>query len=176
MKVSAASTDPREVSADAVVVPVFKGGIEGPGVQLLLPEAGLDDIPVTPQFRGDIGQHLLLAAPPGRAVVFVGLGRIDETDADQLRRAAAGAARATRDFRRVATTLAEVHPTTAAVEAVAEGFHLGAHEDRRFRSDPEKGAARLREVVVLVPSSRLWEARLAIERAGIYARATIFAR
>jgi leucyl aminopeptidase len=177
LKVTAAAGDAREVRTDLLVVPVFKGGIEGPGAEPVLSALGLDGFPTTPAFRGDIGQHLLLAAPGLAAggVLLVGLGRMDEVDPARLRRAAGVAAAAARGARRIATTLAEVHPTSAAVEAVAEGFHLGAYEDRRFRSDPE-GATRLRDAAILVPSSRLWEARLAIQRASIYAQATIGAR
>lgn len=181
LKVTAEATDPRDVRADLLVVPVFKGGIEGPGAKLALAALGLDDLPITPAFRGDIGQHLLLAAPGGtdaglacKGVLFVGLGRMDQTDPARLRRAAGVAASASTRFRRVATTLAEVHSTSAAVEAVAEGFHLGAYRDVRFKTDPEP--VRLGEVVILAPSSRLSEARLAVRRAEIYARGTIAAR
>jgi leucyl aminopeptidase len=69
-----------------------------------------------------------------------------------------------------------VHPSVANVQAVAEGFQLGAYSDRRFRSDPGKDAPRLREVVVLVPSTRLEAAQAAIRRAAVYARATCTAR
>lgn len=181
LKVTAEATDPRQVRADLLVVPVFKGGIEGPGTKLALAALGVDDLPITPTFRGDIGQHLLLAAPGDaaaglacRGVLLVGLGRMDGVEPATLRRAAGVAAGAAGDVRRVATTLAEVHATSAAVEAVAEGFHLGAYRDRRWKSDPQ--AARLREVVVLAPSSRLSEARLAVRRAEVYGRATCTAR
>jgi leucyl aminopeptidase len=178
VKVAAAAEDPRQVRADLVVVPVFKGGIDGPGAGLVLDALGLDTFPVTPAFRGDIGQHLLLTAPGLTAggVLLIGLGRMDETDHERLRRAAGVAAKAARRVRKVATTLAEVHAGGAAVEAVTEGFLLGLHEDRRFRSDTDNDAPRLREVVVLVPATRLPEARLAIRRAEVYAGATAAGR
>jgi leucyl aminopeptidase len=190
LKITAVAEDPRHVEADVLVVPVFKGGIEGPGVAPLLAAVGLDTFPVTPSFRGDVDQHLLLAAPglASAAVLLVGLGRMDESDAERLRRAAGCAARAVAPFERVATTLAEVHATPAAVEAVATGFHLGAYADRRFRSAQGRasgasgsgpqtdGGSRLREVVVLTPSSGLDEARGVLERAAVYARAAIAAR
>jgi leucyl aminopeptidase len=159
-------------------VPVFKGGIEGPGAEPVLSALALDGFPVTPEFRGDIGQHLLIGAPglPAGGVLLIGLGRMDEVDPARLRRAAGVAAGAARGARKLATTLAEVHSTSAAVEAVAEGLQLGAYEDRRFRSDAGKDASRLREAVILVPSSRVWEARLAIQRANVYAQATLAAR
>jgi leucyl aminopeptidase len=177
LKLTAAAGDAREVACDLLAVPVFKGGIEGPGTGPVLEALGVE-LPVTPGFRGDIGQHLLLAAPglAAGAVLLVGLGRMDATSPERLRRAAAIAARAARDVRTVATTLAEVHPTRASVEAVAEGFALGAYEDRRHRSRPAEDAPRLREVVILAPSSRLSEAKLALKTATLYARATIAAR
>jgi len=181
VKVTAEAADPREVRADLLVVPVFKGGIEGPGAALALAALGLEDLPITPQFRGDIGQHLLIAGPGDagaglacRGVLLVGLGRMDETEPPRLRRAAGVAAAAAAGVERVATTLAEVHSTSAAVEAVAEGFLLGAYRDQRFKTDPE--VVRLAEVVILVPSSRLAQARRAVRRADVYARATCAAR
>ena len=172
----AAATDPREVDADLVVVPVYKAGIDGPGAGLVLRALGLDAFPVTPSFRGDIGQHLLLAAPgitPG-GVLLVGLGRMDETSPARLRRAAGVAARAAGTARHVATTLAEVHPSPEAVQAVAEGFALGGHKEQRFRSKPAEGG--LERLTVLVPSSHLAVAEQALRRAELAVRATITAR
>jgi leucyl aminopeptidase len=178
LQVTADAAEPLQARADLLVVPVFKGGIEGPGAAAILDALGLDSIPRTPHFRGDIGQSLLLSSPglPVGGVLIVGLGRMDETDAERLRRAAGVAAGVARRVERVATTLAQVHPSDTTVQAVAEGFALGAYQDRRFRSDPDKDAARLRELVVLVPSSRLSTARAAIERAAVYVRATCAAR
>ncbi len=177
LQVTAAAGDPRQEAADLLAVPVFKGGIGGPGTAPVLAALGLDAFPVTPDFRGDIGQHLLVTAPglTAKGVLLVGLGRMDATDPERLRRAAGVAARAARGVERVATTLAEVHANTDAIAAIAEGFQLGAHTDRRFKSADED-APRLREVVVLVPSSRLTDARAAIEGAERYARATCLAR
>jgi leucyl aminopeptidase len=186
LTLTADATDPLAIAADLLIVPAFKGGIEGPGTTQVLDALGLESLPSTPDFRGDIGQHLLLAAPGllVGGVLVVGLGRMDETDAERLRRAAAVAARAARGAERVATTLAQVHPSAANLEAVAEGFWLGAYEDRRFKNDPvaatsggrDDEPARLREVVVLAPSSRLWDARLALRRARSYAEAVYTAR
>ncbi len=178
LTVTAAADDPLEIDADLLVVPVFKGGIEGPGTAAVLAALGMPALPVTPDFRGDIGQHLVLAAPGLRvaAVVLVGLGRMDATDAERLRRAAGVAARAAAGVERVATTLAQVHAGASAVQAVAEGFALGAYGDRRFKGNDDGEASRLRSVVVLGPSGLLEEARAALARAAVYARATILAR
>ncbi|HWH32306.1 MAG TPA: leucyl aminopeptidase [Egibacteraceae bacterium] len=174
----AAAADPRQVDADLVVVPVYKAGIEGPGAGLVLRALGMDAFPVTPSFRGDIGQHLLIAAPGLAAggVLLVGLGRMDATSPAQLRRAAGVAARAATGARRVATTLAEVHPSAEAVQAVAEGFLLGAYRDRRFRSSGDGDQPELESLTVLVPSSHVAAAEQALGRADIAVRATITAR
>jgi leucyl aminopeptidase len=188
LTVSAMAGDPTQIDADLLVVPVFKGGIEGPGAGPVLDALGLDQFPITPSFRGDIGQHLLLTAPglSVDGVVLIGLGRMDETNPERLRCAAGVAAQACRRVERVATTLTEVHANRAAVEAITEGFQLGAHVDRRFKGVGSDGigrdgagdnqAPRLAEVVLLVPSRRLAEAREGITRATVYARATCAAR
>jgi leucyl aminopeptidase len=178
LEITAAAGDPLKTDVDLLVVPVFKGGIEGPGANAALEALGLSAFPVTPQFRGDIGQHLLLVAP-GLAIgglLLVGLGRMDEVDPERLRRAAGVAAGAASKAETVATTLAEVLTSRAAFSAVAEGFHLGAYADRRHKSDPEEGAHALRRVIVFGPSSRMSEAKLALQQADRYARATIAAR
>ena len=177
LTITTTNASPLEVEADLLVVPVFKGGIEGPGVAPVLEALGLDDPPATPDFRGDIGQTLTMAAPglSCGGVMFVGLGRMDATDAERLRRAAGVAAQAARGVTSVATTLTQVHSGSAAVEAIAEGFHLGAYADRRFKSTDE-GAARLSSAALLIASSQQQQATEALHRAEIYARATIAAR
>lgn len=176
--VSVEAADLSEVSADLLVVGVFKGGIEGPGAQQALHALRLDRFPVTPEFRGDNRQTLLLAAPGTSAggVLLVGLGRMDEADPARLRQAAGEAARAGRGAVRIVTTLALIGAGPEAVEAVAEGFLLGAPAGRRFarRSDPE--VARTEEVVILVPSGTLEAARKAAAHATIASRAAIEAR
>lgn len=167
--------------ADLLVVPVFKGGIEGPGVVDALRALGLERVPVTAGFRGDTGQRLRLSAPglSCGAVLLVGLGRMDTTDAEQLRRAAAIAAEEARSSHEtaaattVATTLAQVHPAASSVQAIAEGFLLGAHREQRFRREREEAPVRLD---VLVPSALLPAAGAAITRAERAARATLDAR
>ncbi len=174
--ISAVSADLSTLDADVVAVGVFKGGIEGPGTVEVLSLLGLDDFPVTPSFRGDVGQTLLLTAPGCSfgAVLLVGLGRVDGVSPAVLRRAAGDAARSTPKAARLATTLAEVHPTRAAIEAVAEGLILGSYADARFKSD--QTPAPQREGVLLLPSSLLSEAGAAIERATVTADAVAFAR
>lgn len=182
LQVVAESTPLSAVSADVLAVPVFKGGIQGPGTTAVLTDLGLDDLPRTPSFRGDRGQTLRLAAPgrPFSAVLLVGLGRMDAVTPALLREAAGLVAAQTRRERRVVTTLAEVHASRATIEAIAEGFHLGSYRDRRFRGagsapggeeEPADATA-----TILVPSSLLAEARAACDRAATVAAATCLAR
>lgn len=178
--VRAVSGDVLAADADTIVVPTFKGGIEGPGAAAVLDALGLDDVPVHAGFRGEAGQTQQLAGPglAARSVVLVGLGRMVDVDPARLRDAAAAAVRAAPRARTLATTLAAVHVTAASVQAVAEGLALGAHADRRWRG--QGGAAdeapQLESARVLVPSSRLGDARIAVERAAVTARATAVAR
>jgi leucyl aminopeptidase len=177
LTITTTDATPLDVEADLLVVPVFKGGIEGPGVSPLLQALDMDEVPATPDFRGDIGQSLIMATPGMKCggVLFVGLGRMDATDAERLRRAAGVAAQAARDVTSVATTLTQVHSGSAALEAIAEGFHLGAYADRRFKSDDED-VPRLSSAALLIASSQQQQASEALRRAEIYARATITAR
>ena len=177
LSVTVTDTDPLKAEADLLVVPVFKGGIEGPGTVAVLRALELPELPRTPEFRGDIGQSLLLSSPglPYAGVLLVGLGRMDATDFDRLRRAAGVAAVAGRGVRRIATTLAQVHADASAVEAVAEGFWLGGYADRRFVSNDDD-PARLESVTLLVASSSKPRAEEAVTRARTYASATIAAR
>ncbi len=178
LTVTAEASDPREVEADVLVLPAFKGGIDGPGVQLVLGALGLDRLPVTPDFRGDVDQTLLLAAPgiAAGAVLIVGVGRMDEVAPARLRHAAGTATRAARGLgARLATTLPQLELDDASLEAVAEGLALGAYADRRQRTTPDD-APPAEEAVLLVPSSRLGAAESAITHAAVTARAVAVAR
>ncbi len=168
--------DPLDVEVDVLVIPAFKGGIEGPGVQRVLAAAGLQDLPRTPEFRGDIGQTLLLSAGGTRArsLCLVGLGRMDATDGERLRQAAAVSAAAAAHATSLATTLPQVHASAAVTQAVAEGLLLGSYQDRRFTTRGE--ASKLRSATLLVASSQLGPARAALTRARRYAAATYAAR
>ncbi len=175
--ITAQSADLTDLEVDAVAVGVFKGGIEGPGAAQVLGALGLDDFPVTPTFRGDVGQTLRLAAPGQafRSVLLVGLGRMDGITPASLRRAAGDVARALPKAARIATTLAEVHPTRAAIEAVADGLTLGAYTFDAYRSAGSQ-APEEREAILLLPSSTIPEAEAAIERSRVVCAAVALAR
>lgn len=176
LEVDVTARSPGDLDVDVVAVPTFKGGIEGPGAADALRAAGLDDMPVTAEFRGDIGQTLHLAGGEHgpRSVLLVGLGRMVDVDPARLRDAAASAVTAVPRAASMATTLAEVHATPASVHAVVEGLQLAAHRDRRYRHTPDDGA--LSRVAVVAPSSRLSECRRAAGRAAVTAQATLTAR
>jgi leucyl aminopeptidase len=177
LTIDVASADPLDMPADTLVVGIFTGGIEGPGAEPVIERLGLPKLPLTPQFRGDIGQHLRLATPGLRpeTVLFVGLGRMVATDDERLRQAALVAARCGGLSGRVVTTLAQVHPSPGAIAAVAEGFRFGAARDRPYAGNAEVPPP-LDHVTILVPSGALEESTRAVQRAVITARATIAAR
>ncbi|HSJ44869.1 MAG TPA: M17 family peptidase N-terminal domain-containing protein [Euzebyales bacterium] len=172
-----AGGDPLDRPAGTLVVGVFTGGIEGPGVAAVIGGLGLPSLPLTPSFRGDIGQHLLLASPglPCATVLFVGLGRMVATDATRLREAARVAASTGALSGHVVTTLALVHPSAAAIGAVAEGFLLGAaHRTRLGGEAPGRPAVDL--VTILAPTAMRADGEHAVRRASATAAATLAAR
>ena len=175
--IDVASDDPLDTPADTLVVGVFTGGIEGPGAEAVIERLGLPSLPLTPHFRGDIGQHLRMAAPGlgPDTVLFVGLGRMVATDDERLRQAAIIAARCGELSGRVVTTLAQVHPAPGAIAAVAEGFRLGAARGRPYATTAHD-TPELEHVTILVPSSALDEGARAVTRAAVTARAQLAAR
>ncbi len=176
-RVHVTTDDPLSSTVDAVVVPVFKGGIEGPGAEAALAAIGLDEIPRDDRFRGRLGETLDLAAPglPVGRITLVGLGRMDELDDEQIRRAAGAAARSLAErATRIATTLPLADVSISAARAAAEGVLLGAYRYLEQRSDPTP--VRLQEVTLVVPSALLDGARRAVEAATIHAHAQCVVR
>ncbi len=169
--------DALEQEVDALVVPVFRGGIEAPGAEAALAALGLDEVPREEGFRGKLGEILHLAAPglPCRRLTLVGLGRMDELDDETVRRAAGAATRALAESATtIATTIPMVNPGRSSVRAAAEGALLGAYRYTAKQSDPSPTT--LREVRLVVPSSLEHDAVAAVQRAGIHARAQCVAR
>ena len=169
--------DPLDRAADALVVGVFTGGIEGPGVATVIQGLGLASLPLTPSFRGDIGQHLLLASPglPCATVLFVGLGRMVATDAARLREAARVAGSSGVLSGRVVTTLALVHPSPSVVGAVAEGFLLGAADHARTgRCDDDPPT--VDRITILAPTAMRSDGSHAVRRARALATAATATR
>lgn len=175
--IEVAGGDPLDRPADTLVVGVFTGGIEGPGVAAVTDRLGLTSLPLTPSFRGDIGQHLLLASPglPCATVLFVGLGRMVATDAARLREAARVAASTGALSGRIVTTLALVHPSAAAIGAVAEGFLLGTARRPRIGRD-EPGQPVAERITILAPTAMRADGGRAVRRANATVAATVAAR
>ena len=176
-RVHVTTDDALTLDVDALVVPVFKGGIEGPGAEAALEALGLDEVPRDGGFRGKLGEVLHLAAPGmacGR-VTLVGLGRMDELDDEQVRRAAGAATRALAEgVVTIATTLPMADVAVSSVRAAAEGAILGAYRYLEKRSDPTP--VKLTDVTLVVPSSLAQDAERAVARATIHARAQCLAR
>ena len=166
-----------DLDVDAMIVPVFRGAIEGPGTDVVLRALGFDDVPRDSSFRGKPGEVLQLAAPgqPWGRVVLVGLGRLDQLTDEQVRRAAGSAIRAVADTAAtVATTLPLVSTSIQTIRAAAEGAILGAYRYDDARSSAKPFA--LTDVTLVVPSSLADRAAEAVARAGLHARAQCVAR
>jgi leucyl aminopeptidase len=161
-----------QLDVDALLVPVFRGAIEGPGAEQALRAIGLPEIPRDRGFRGKVGEVLHLAAPgqPWGRVTLVGLGRLDTLSDEQVRRATGAAIRdLATSARTVATTIALANPAVSTLRAAAEGAVLGA-----YRYDELLGDApplRLTDVTFVIPSSLASSAPDALARATIHARA-----
>jgi len=166
-----------DLDVDTLVIPIFRGGIAAAGATDTMEALGLSGVPRDDEFRGKVGQTLVLAAPGLKAdrVVLAGLGRLDELTDETLRRAAGAALRAVAaKAKRVATTLAEVNPGQDAVRAVAEGALLGAHRDVRYRSKPEPTT--VDSITLVVPSSMADAGAEVLPQAAAHAAAERAAR
>jgi leucyl aminopeptidase len=171
------TTAPLDLEVDALVVPVFRGAIEGPGAEVALRALGLDEVPRDAGFRGKTGELLHLAAPGlacGR-LTLVGLGRMDELSDERVRRAAGAAVRALAPrCRTIATTLALASASASSVRATTEGALLGSYryDEARSSADP----LRLASITVVVPSALEQASRRALDRARAHAEAQCLAR
>ncbi len=160
------------LDVDALIVPVFRGAIEGPGTEQALRAVGIADVPRDADFRGKVGEVRHLAAP-GQAwgrITLVGLGRLDELSDEQVRRAMGSAIRdVATSARTVATTLALTNPSASTLRAAAEGTILGA-----YRYDDLLGKARphvLTDVTFVIASSTGASADDALTRGRAHAKA-----
>ncbi|MGM0618325.1 MAG: leucyl aminopeptidase [Actinomycetota bacterium] len=166
-----------DLAVDVLIVPVFRGAIEGPGTDTALRALGLSEVPRDASFRGKPGEVLHLAAPgqPWGRVTLVGLGRLDELDTAMVRRAMGAAIRSVASTAAtVASTLPLVETSVASIQAATEGALLGAYRYDDARSAP--GPAPLTDVTLIVPSSLSEAATAAIGRAELHARAQCVAR
>ncbi|MTV26858.1 leucyl aminopeptidase [Nitriliruptoraceae bacterium ZYF776] len=176
-QVEVTDTPVLDLAVDALVVPVFRGAIAGPGTDVVLQALGHDEVPRDDGFRGKVGEVLHLAAPglaAGR-VTLVGLGRLDSLDDEVIRRASGSASRALLGrCRTVASTLTLATTERSAIRAAAEGALLGAYRYDDARSAPRPRA--LEHVQLVVPSVLREAAAPELERARTHARAQSVAR
>ena len=120
-------------------------------------------------FRAKRSELLLLPTYrrlPAKAVALVGLGSKGTAGSDQVRRAAASAARKLSERSVVASALhSDVEASTA---ATAEGFLLGSHQGPTYKKDPRRSKLQRVELLSADPHE--------VERGVARARATLIAR
>jgi leucyl aminopeptidase len=174
------NTPPDRVAAELLAVPIGKGGVFGPGADLV--DAALGDglaaFIAETGFEGKLGETL--AVPAGgtlraKAVILVGIGDDDALTLDGLRRAAAAVARRAGKVASVATTLSTAAPQLAAADAaqaVAEGFVLGGYQYLEYKRDSTP--SKLAKVVLADGGGAA--TRNGVERGVAVAEAVIWAR
>jgi leucyl aminopeptidase len=145
------------------VVPVYADrvvAVDGDGIPDL---ESLDAVLDAHDFTGKHGQTLFIRTPDGPAteVLLVGLG--EEVDAESLRRAAAIAARAMKQYASVATALHAVD-IDGAVSAVVVGTVLGSYSFDEYKTDPKP--SKLAEMVLVGGSPQESEINAALSLAG----------
>ena len=133
----------------------------GRGFAPLLSTLGFEGKP------GQVAKVPSAGAVKAPLVIAVGVGEPDAVDAECLRRAAANAIRAVRNSASVAVALAVTDP--GRVQAVVEGLRLGGYVYDRFKS--EKDSDRPRTITVLADKARGADAKGALERGLVVARA-----
>jgi len=176
------SSDPAAVvDAGLLILPVFEGGVPGPGVR----ELGLGDAYAAAKLAGKEGQNLLVPRRDGDgfaagAVLLVGAGPKEAFDVTTLRRSLGRVGASARRFGSAATTFplaVGARHATDAVQAAAEGLGLGAYRFGRYKTGNDEDGGVLERVTVL--GSPRWDqkaARDAAARAGVLVEAACWAR
>jgi leucyl aminopeptidase len=170
------------VAAELLAVPVSAGRTLGPGADVVdaALDGGLDEFMQEADFEGKAGQTLAVPTR-GRlradAAMLVGVGKLDELNADGLRRAAAAVGRKARKVKSVATTLVDLADTARieradAAQAVAEGFVLGSYQFLKYKAQSD--TTRLEDVIIVGRSSAKITA--ALDRGATIADAVTWAR
>jgi leucyl aminopeptidase len=179
---SVAAPPADRVAADLLAVPIGEGRSLGPGADVVdaALDGGLDAFMQEADFEGKPGQSLAVPTR-GRlqadAAMLVGVGKVDELTADDLRRAAAAVGRKARKVQSVATTIVDLADAAGieraeAAQAVAEGFVLGSYQFLKYKG--ERDTSRLANVIVVGRSSARLTA--ALERGATIAGAVTWAR
>ena len=127
-------------------------------------------------FHGKVGETLVVPRRDGASVVAVGVGALDALDASALRDAAAAFARATGNYRHVATTLADldaIGPDLAG-QVVVEGILLARYRYSTLKR--ESGATPLTEITLVTDARRAQGVERGAGRGRTTARAVQLAR
>lgn len=126
--------DLEDASGDALIVPMFEGGNWGPGGEWVAEKIpSLEGYLESCGFTGSEGTKTVPAGElPFAAVIVVGLG--EEVSAETLRKSAAAAAKASREFPTVVTTLHQIEIDDAA-ELVAFGATAALYKFEKFKSE-----------------------------------------
>lgn len=152
--------------AEALVVPVFQGedGLDLPESEFFdgaTVRAALDMLGAT----GAAEEVTKVPASTG-PIVAVGVGKRDDVDAEELRRAAGVAARSLTGLKVVATTLGEL-----GLAAAVEGIALGAYTYRGLKTaDVPEDQQPVQKVVFLGKDQALFDAAVITAEAVAFAR------
>ena len=169
-----------EVAAGALIVPIFEGGVPGPGAK----GTGAVGSYAAAKLTGKTGETLVVPRREGDAfaagaVMLVGVGPKGSFDLTAMRRALGTAASAARRFGSVATTFPLAFGAARAADAVqaaGEGIGLGAYRFDRYKTRATDGAD-LGSTILL--GSPRWETRrmkAAAKRAEVLVDAVCWAR
>ncbi|HEX6207779.1 MAG TPA: leucyl aminopeptidase [Actinomycetota bacterium] len=181
-RIDYATTPPAKHDADLLVLPVFEGPEEGPGLKEAGRAMGEDLLELLRSNgvrgkRGDAFSVPTFGRLPAGTLLLVGLGKRDEVDADRVRRVIGKLAPRLHGYRSVATSLPQAARGgwEEAVQAAAEGFVLGGYRFLRYKKDEDE--RKLRRLTLL--GTGRWDegrAKRAVGRGETVAEAACWAR
>ena len=171
--------------ADLLAVPVFSGGVAGPGADAVAAKLGvkLKDLLETNKFRGELGDALMVPTYgklPAKQVLFAGLGEKTKARAREIRKIGALVARRAGTAKTIATTITQASRGSAdeSAGAFAEGYLLGSYRFDRYKAVNNGTKPNVVDTVSLVTpkAADARKATKAIDRARVIADATTLAR
>ncbi|MBW2623012.1 MAG: leucyl aminopeptidase [Deltaproteobacteria bacterium] len=189
MKVNFAAIDPAGHETEALFVFLFTE--DKPGLRRRPDLKGLKNL-INPRLKaGDFKGDYLRVLPIFRQVsqgperiVLIGLGGKDDFSPLKLRKAAAKAARTASDYNLEAVSLLlpamlpGLDKTTDKIGLACLGFHLGQYKYNELKTGSKKKETAIKQLALIAPddATSKREARLAVRRAEIFARAICLAR
>jgi leucyl aminopeptidase len=173
---------PTDLAVDVLVLPVFEGPRAGPGMKDV---SGLDLLGLygATGAKGKRGESLLVPNTgvkglAARAVLLLGVGKLEDADADACRRAIGRVAGQLAKRKSVATTLPQIVTGRGAADpfqATVEGLLLGSYRFERYKS--KANGTRLGKVTLVgAPKADAKAAREALRRAVVIAESQTWAR